>query len=195
MKTNVLILKTTAYIFHWSHDNVYYSHMRETIYAYRKALKRLYDATEENRTFHYVIDSNCTPVVNIDGLDVTCNDMMIQHIDGDFGRCDIINHQARPDVTQLDGTLWKQFGHGWARSNKFASLSIDTYPDYGLGYSQISFNGKNVRFNISDGKMYLFGHKYEEMNIARMYSLLNAVSYRAKDEIRKAIHTLIKTVL
>ena len=152
MKKNVLTLGTCAGIFHWSNSNFYFGtkEQNDLHRAYYNALRVLHggkEAKECARAFEYTLNESGRPVVNYNGTEIVCNDKMIESINGDFSRCDIINGRTFADVDKIDVKKWRIMGKGWAQSLAFKSLVIDSFAD-GLLYHRISFNHTNFLLSV-----------------------------------------------
>ena len=193
---NILILSSCAYIFHWSHNN--YSFNRdwyERKKEFRARLEPLHDVSDSLRTFPYKLSENGTPIININGLEIDCNDMMLKSISGDFKRCNIINGKTfKTQAEMLDGINGNKW-HFWLNSdilhNKFNSLGLLCFPD-GLGYYRLHFKHGYFCFVVSGGKLYHRCDILTECQIKDIYRNLGVISTEAKRDIKEVIDNLIK---
>ena len=193
---NILILSTCAYIFHWSHNNISFSRAEyQRKEEYRKVLQPLHDVNDKARTFEYKLNENGTPVININGLEIGCNDMMLKSIEGDFERCSIINGKTFKTPTEmLDGincNKWRIWLKSDISHKKFASLGVECFPD-GLGYYRINFKYSSFSFVVSGGILYRVGDKLTECEIKDIYRNLHAVSVEVKRDIKEVFNNLLK---
>ena len=187
---NLVTLGTCAYIFHWSNDNYSWSKKEyERKCEFRKRLCPLYDIKEEEkRTFEYVMRDG-KMFVTIDGLEISINDKMMQHVEGEYEHKHIINGRTFKNPAEFVSDKWHTMGRGWLHHNKLKSLGIDMYDD-GLMYYRINFSHSKAEFIVSGGKLYFAGDTYKETTANGICNALGVSSSNAKKDITELLNYL-----
>lgn len=196
MNKNILTLSKCAYIWHWSNSTFFYGSKeeREAKQAQHRALRKLYDMSDDARTFQYRLTDFGAPAIMVDGINIVCNEMMLKCVLGDYALCDIVNGRVFPyiELKNLPSERWKKMSDTWYQSKTFKTLGFDIASD-GLQYIELRWNGDRLRFIISCGALYecCSDNHYRQITISEITNRLGIKSARAKRHINELFNIIL----
>ena len=174
---NTLVINKYAYIFHWSHNNYFFSrqdYKQKT--NIQNVLRRYCDNWSSSERIPYIIKDD-TAYIEVDGIEISVNDTMIYSVSGQHPRKDIINGIKFVDCSKfVDGLIdFHTFCHNSIYHDLLKSLHIDIYGgDENLRFYRIYFKHNKYVFVVSNGKIYAHTDKYTEVSISDILTRLEA---------------------